>query len=165
MDKPRYLIDELCKLTNFSRRTVRYYVQEGLVDPPAGRGRGGYYSDLHAAQLARIRALQEQGYRLDAIRGMLALRGAAEAPRPAEAAPATGGEPSPAPEPGAELPQSPHPEHASQVSTRSSWTRHIVAPGVELHVSADAASQCGPAIATALEALRSIIQREGGLHG
>jgi DNA-binding transcriptional MerR regulator len=138
MDQGRYLIDELCRLTGFSRRTVRYYVQEGLVDPPAGRGRGGYYSDLHAAELARIRVLQEQGYRLDAIRGMLA------------------------PDFHASSPSLPLPE--PHESTRSSWARHLVAPGVELHLSADAESRLGSAVATALVALRSIIHREGGLH-
>jgi DNA-binding transcriptional MerR regulator len=143
MDQARYLIDELCKLTGFSRRTVRYYVQEGLVDPPAGRGRGGYYSDLHAAQLARIRELQDQGYRLDAIRAMIA-------PPPASNTTDAVRAPAPAPD-------------RSEVS-RSVWTRHVVAPGVELHVSAEAASWVGPAIAAALEELRSIIQREGGLH-
>lgn len=143
MDQARYLIDELCRLTGFSRRTVRYYVQEGLVDPPAGRGRGGYYSDVHAAQLARIRELQDQGYRLDAIRGMIAPHPAADAANAARA-------PAPAPD-------------RSEVSG-SAWTRHAVAPGVELHVSADAASRFGPTIATALEMLRSIIRNEGGLH-
>jgi DNA-binding transcriptional MerR regulator len=144
MNKGRYLIEELCRLTGFSRRTVRYYVQEGLVDPPAGRGRGGYYSDLQAAQLGRIHVLQEQGYRLDAIRGMLAPQAAAET---------------------AEAPRSPMPTPAPQASPHSSWTRHIVARGVELHISAEAGSHLGPAVATALEALRSIIGHEGGLNG
>lgn len=138
MNQGRYLIEELCRLTGFPRRTVRYYVQEGLVDPPAGRGRGGYYSDLHAAQLARIRELQERGFRLDAIRGIAAPGRAAE---PAAAARLPVGFP------------------------RSSWVRHVVTPGVELHVSAEAASRLGPAIATALATLRSIVEHEGGLHG
>jgi DNA-binding transcriptional MerR regulator len=151
MDHGRYLIEELCRLTGFSRRTVRYYVQEGLVDPPAGRGRGGYYSDLHATQLARIRRLQEQGYRLEAIRGMLATpdtAAKAEPARPAEPAPAATVEPGPA---------------ANTMG--SSWTRHVVVPGVELHLSAEVASKVGPAVAAALEALRSIIQHHrGGLN-
>ncbi|MCK4823506.1 MerR family transcriptional regulator, partial [bacterium] len=29
------------------RRTIRYYIQEGLLEPPAGRGRGGFYYDSH----------------------------------------------------------------------------------------------------------------------
>jgi DNA-binding transcriptional MerR regulator len=147
MDQGKYLIEELCRLTGFSRRTVRYYVQEGLVDPPAGRGRGGYYSDLHAAQLARIRELQEQGFRLDAIRGMIAPRLAADTAETAGPARADAVVQLPARFP------------------RSSWVRHVVAPGVELHVSAEAASQLGPAVATALVQLRSIVEHEGGLHG
>ncbi len=141
MNTGQFLIEELCRLTGFSRRTVRYYVQEGLVDPPAGRGRGGYYSDLQVAQLARIHVLQEQGYRLDAIRGMLAPQATAET---------------------AEVPRSPAPTPVPQASPPSSWTRHVVARGVELHISAEAGSHLGPAVATALEALRSIIGHEGG---
>jgi DNA-binding transcriptional MerR regulator len=144
MNQGQYLIEELCRLTGFSRRTVRYYVQEGLVDPPAGRGRGGYYSDRHATQLARIRDLQEQGYRLDAIRGMIAPRAAPDA---------------------ADAPRSSTPAPAPRAFPRSSWTRHIVARGVELHIAAEAESRLGPAVATALETLRSIVEHEGGLNG
>jgi hypothetical protein len=43
--------------------------------------------------------------------------------------------------------------------------RYLVTPGVELHVSAEAGSSLGPAVATVLVALRSIIEREGGLNG
>ncbi len=146
MDKGRYLIEELCALTGFTRRTVRYYVQEGLVDPPAGRGRGGYYSDLHAEQLARIRGLQEQGYRLDAIRGLL-------------------GRPAPTEAPIAAKERTNDDTGAPRSSPASAWTRHLVAPGVEINVSAEAGAKLGPAIATALEAVRSIIEREGGLDG
>jgi DNA-binding transcriptional MerR regulator len=134
MNEGRYLIDELCTLTSFPRRTVRYYVQEGLVDPPAGRGRGGYYSDLHVAQLSRIRGLQEKGYRLDAIRGLLG-----------RSAPAVA----------AIEPVLPH---------GTSWTRHAVVPGVELHISAKAEAKLGTAVTSALEAVRSIIEREGGMN-
>jgi len=158
MDQGRYLIEELCGLTGFSRRTVRYYVQEGLVDPPAGRGRGGYYSDLHVAQLARIRELQEQGFRLDAIRSMVAPRPAAEPAETAGPARAEAAAPDRAAEPAA----------AARLPAgfpRSSWVRHVVTPGVELHVSAEAGPQLGPAVATALATLRSIIEHEGGLHG
>lgn len=165
MNQGRYLIEELCRLTGFSRRTVRYYVQEGLVDPPAGRGRGGYYSDLHVAQLARIRAFQEQGYRLDAIRGMLAPQvaaGVAEAARPA---PAATDEPGAATGPSADALRSFTPSPDSSAPPPTSWTRHVVERGVELHISAEAASRLGPAVGTALKALRSIIGREGGLNG
>lgn len=141
MDQGQYLIDELCRLTGFSRRTIRYYVQNGLVDPPAGRGRGGYYSDAHVGQLTRIRELQEQGYRLEAIRGMIARMSAL--PEVAAAPPAS------------RPPETPH----------YAWTRYAVAPGVELHISTDAERRLGSAIRTAVETLRSVIEREGGLNG
>ena len=150
MTQGQYLIDELCRLSGFPRRTVRYYVQEGLVDPPAARGRGGFYSDVQRQQLARIKELQEQGYRLEAIRGLL-----------------TGGRP-----PFAEIERPEVSSPAGQVLSRQvlpgaeappeAWTRFAVGPGVELHVSAETRQRLGPAVAAALYALRSIIQKEGG---
>ncbi len=157
MDQGRYLIDELCGLTGFSRRTIHYYVQNGLVDPPAGRGRGGYYSDSQVGQLARIRELQDQGYRLEAIRGLIARTGEL-APSDMQAA-----------EPAASkaildgdslLPVSRRPE-----APRDAWVRFAVAPGVELHVSIEAEQRLGAAVGTALATMRSIIGREGGLNG
>lgn len=71
MSEKQYTIDDLCELTGFSRRTVRYYVQEGLVDPPAGRGRGGFYYDSQLEQLRQIKALQERGLKLAAIAEIL----------------------------------------------------------------------------------------------
>lgn len=70
MNEQKYSMDELAALTGLSRRTIRFYVQERLIDPPAGRGRGGFYYDSHLHALARIRQLQEQGASLQAIRSM-----------------------------------------------------------------------------------------------
>ena len=39
----KYTIEELSNLTGFSRRTIRYYIQENIIKPPSGRGRGGFY--------------------------------------------------------------------------------------------------------------------------
>ena len=71
MNENAYTIDRLCELTGYSRRTIRYYVQEGLISPPAGRGRGGYYYDSHLDRLLEIRALQDRGMKLGSIRRML----------------------------------------------------------------------------------------------
>src|SRR4029450_12323962 len=38
-----YAIGELADLGGISRRTIRYYVQEGLLPPPLGLGRGNHY--------------------------------------------------------------------------------------------------------------------------
>ena len=67
MEKQKYTIQELSGLTGFSIRTVRYYVQEGLIDPPAGRGRGGFYFDSQLNQLRQIKSLQEKGMKLSSI--------------------------------------------------------------------------------------------------
>ncbi|MDI9570292.1 MAG: MerR family transcriptional regulator [Pseudomonadota bacterium] len=71
MDENKYTIDCLVELSGFSRRTIRYYVQEGLIDPPAGRGRGGFYYDSHLERLRLIKAYQEKGIRISAIAAML----------------------------------------------------------------------------------------------
>jgi DNA-binding transcriptional MerR regulator len=71
----QYTIDELCELTGYSRRTVRYYVQEGLIDPPAGRGRGGFYNDSHLEQLRKIQLLRDRRLSLSAISALLKTKG------------------------------------------------------------------------------------------
>ncbi len=63
----KYSIEELSEITGFPRRTIRYYIQEGLIAPPAGRGRGGFYNDSHVNDLLRIKELQEKGFSLSTI--------------------------------------------------------------------------------------------------
>ena len=67
METKSYTIEELGELTGYTRRTIRYYVQEGLIDPPAGRGRGGYYYDSHIQQLLQIKSFQEKGIGITAM--------------------------------------------------------------------------------------------------
>jgi len=103
----RYAVGELAELGGVSRRTVRYYVQEGLLPAPLGVGRGRHYGPQHFERLLQVKAWQEQGKLLEEIRRLLSQgRQAAEAP--------------------------PLPEVA-----RGVWTRVEFAPGLELHVSGD----------------------------
>ena len=67
---PEYSIGQLAELGSVSRRTVHFYVQQGLIDPPEGRGRGSYYTDRHLDQLQRVLALQREGLPLRRIQGM-----------------------------------------------------------------------------------------------
>jgi DNA-binding transcriptional MerR regulator len=67
MNEKLYTIEQLSELTGYSRRTIRYYIQQGLLEPPAGRGRGGFYYDSHLLKLKEIRAQQERGIKLAAI--------------------------------------------------------------------------------------------------
>ena len=71
--KNKYTIDELSELTGFSRRTIRYYIHEGLLEPPAGRGRVGFYFDSHLGQLQLIKQLREKEMSLSSIAKYLIL--------------------------------------------------------------------------------------------
>lgn len=67
-DEPRYSIQDLADLADVSRRTVRYYVQEGLIPAPLGVGRGPHYAQAHLQRLLQVKELQSSGCTLDEIR-------------------------------------------------------------------------------------------------
>lgn len=67
----KYTIEDLIELTGYSRRTIRFYIQEKIIEPPAGRGRGGFYFDSHLTALKKIKELQDKGLKLEAIKNML----------------------------------------------------------------------------------------------
>lgn len=69
---PRYSIDELAALAELPRRTLRYYIQVGLVDRPIGEKRAAFYTSAHLEQLLTIRKWQSAGLSLDRIREILA---------------------------------------------------------------------------------------------
>src|SRR6478752_4701961 len=73
-DASRYAIGDLAGLGGVSRRTVRYYVQEGLLPAPHGVGRGNHYGAEHLDQLLKVKSLQEAGRTLDEIRRELTKR-------------------------------------------------------------------------------------------
>ena len=78
-DEAIYGIDELADRAGVSRRTVRYYVQRGLLPAPTGVGRGKHYTEAHLARLVRVRELQEQGVALGEIGARLEGRAPASA--------------------------------------------------------------------------------------
>lgn len=69
-EKNRYTMDDLVSRTGLPRRTIRFYVEKGLLDPPAGRGRGGFYDASHLARLLEIRKSREEGRSLESIRSI-----------------------------------------------------------------------------------------------
>ncbi len=66
-----YSIDELSKLTGLSIRTIRFYIQQGLVDRPEGQTRTSHYLDQHLEQLLRIKRLTAQGLSLQRVKKLL----------------------------------------------------------------------------------------------
>jgi DNA-binding transcriptional MerR regulator len=55
-------IDELARRAGVPTRTIRYYTQQGLLNPPTLRGRVGFYDDQHLERLRLIKELQEKRY-------------------------------------------------------------------------------------------------------
>ena len=103
----RYGIEDLADLGGVTRRTVRYYVQEALLPPPLGVGRGKHYGPEHLERLLYVKSLQEDGRPLAEIRRRLNGGHASEAFASEPAVP------------------------------RTSWTRVTLLPGVELNVAGD----------------------------
>ena len=67
----KYSIGELAALTGVTRRTIRFYVQKGLLQAPLGRGRGKHYDEAHLERILKIRELQKDGVQLDRMRQAL----------------------------------------------------------------------------------------------
>ncbi|NRF65439.1 MerR family transcriptional regulator [Aquincola sp. S2] len=100
----RLSLDELSTLTGLTPRTVRYYVQQGLVSRPEGTTRGAFYHRRHVEQLLLIRRWADAGLSLERIRELTA--GAPEDPAPRPAKP----------------------------GSVEVWSRVTLADGLELHV-------------------------------
>jgi DNA-binding transcriptional MerR regulator len=106
MEAPQPLtLDELSTLAELPRRTVRYYIQMGLVDRPDGVGKGASYGPRHLEQLLLIRKWQLAGLSLERIGEILKAQG--EGPLP------------------------PTPRRPGSVEV---WSHLVVADGVELTV-------------------------------
>jgi len=64
-----YDIEALAEKAGVTRRTVRFYVQTGLLPPPNGAGRGARYDEGHLRRLLEIGEQKGNGRTLDDIRG------------------------------------------------------------------------------------------------
>ncbi|HVE87367.1 MAG TPA: helix-turn-helix domain-containing protein [Myxococcales bacterium] len=133
-EKPRtaWKLAELADEVGVSPRTVRYYVQRGLLPAPAFKGPDTVYGAEHLLRLRAIRKLQQQYLPLDAIQVEL-LRRSPEQLQELLNAP----EVPPAP-PGVRplLPEAPVLTEYRPSDVRAGrWERWELAPGVELHVS------------------------------
>lgn len=58
-------------MAGLPRRTVRFYIQEGLVNRPMGSRKGATYGGKHLEQLLAIRRWRDSGLSLDRIRQLL----------------------------------------------------------------------------------------------
>jgi len=136
VDTEQLGIGELADATRISRRAVRFYVQQGLIPPPVGKGRGAHYDASHLERLRKVLELQEAGYSLDAIGRLLEGKNV-EAP----IAPA-------------------RPAIRASLSAEL-WTRVKVMEGVEIHFDARRHQPEVEKLLNLREAIRSAFQSKG----
>lgn len=71
MDTSTYTLSELAGLANLPARTVRYYIQIGLIPRPLSVGRRAHYGRAHLDRLLSIQKWQSAGLSLERIREVL----------------------------------------------------------------------------------------------
>jgi DNA-binding transcriptional MerR regulator len=143
----RMKLDELAERAGVSPRTVRYYVQRGLLTAPEFRGPDTVYEAEHLARLRAIRALQARHLPLDAIQEALSGRTLDEVERIARGELPT--------DLVATAPVSRSHDDDERPAEVERVTRYALAPGLELHLT-DSAS---PAVRALADALRKVAAR------
>jgi len=153
MDAPDPLdLTELADRAGVSIRTVRYYIQQGLLPKPAARGPGAHYKEEHLDRLLLIKRLQREHLPLAEIRRVLE-SSAGESPAPRSARDyirsvlrESTGLYSAAP---AEEPAS---------TPRSQWERITLAPDIELHIRRPLARAVNQQVERLIDAARDILE-------
>nr|AYM54172.1 transcriptional regulator MerR family [Sorangium cellulosum] len=141
-----YKLDELAGEAGVAPRTVRYYVQRGLLPAPEFRGKDTAYGREHLARLRAIKALQQAHWPLEEIQARLAGAGVDEIERIAAGALPPGAPPTAPPGvPPAVITRCAGPDGAPAPPPQVAgaprgerWERVEIADGVELHVRSDA---------------------------
>ena len=70
-ESQKLTLADLAQRTGARRRTIRYYIQRGLMPPPHGAKRGAWYDGEHANRLKQILHLKSGGLSLEAISRIL----------------------------------------------------------------------------------------------
>ena len=142
MISPELSIGDLADAAGVSRRTVRFYVQQRLLPPPLGRGRGRHYDGSHVERLRRIGELQSAGHSLDGIRRIL-----------------DGADPSSVPTPPARS------AHALRANLSAQlWTRLRFGEGIELHYDAARHNPTAEQLLRLRDAVRDALQPDAPNH-
>jgi len=188
-DGTELTIEELAARAGVSVRTVRYYINQGLLSGPGARGRNASYTVEHLARLQLIRRLAEQHVPLaeqrqqlaglsyqqvqtlleDEERHETALHRASATRSPGDyigelltrARSARGNAPT-------HVLASPNPPAAArspnpasgQSASAETWQHWQLAPGLELHVRADRAGLHERLIERLLETAREALRRD-----
>jgi len=169
---------ELSDKTRVSPRTIRYYIQQGLLPAPETRGPGAHYGPEYIDRLKLIRRLQQEHLPLSEIRKRIEKLQPAEIKRILESQPQSRSDSasdyvkrvlregaasyaSPARAlsvPPANLPRDQN-APPNQIQ-RSQWDRFTLAPDVELHVRRPVSREDNRRIERLLEAAREIFRED-----
>ncbi len=68
MGSDGYDIQDLVRASGIPRRTIHFYVQQGILPPPEGAGLAARYREEHLTRLRLIPIYRQRGMRLDDIR-------------------------------------------------------------------------------------------------
>ena len=160
MDSPATQFDlpDLADRAGVSIRTVRYYIQQGLLPKPEARGPGAHYKDEHLDRLLLIKRLQKEHLPLAEIRRAI------ESGRVENAAPQSArdyvrsvlGKSSV--DAVISEPQASYSYPTETIATRSQWERIAVAPDVELHVRRPLARTVNKQVERLIDAARDIFE-------
>lgn len=132
MKHETYKLAELAEESGMSPRTIRYYVQRGLLPAPEFRGPDTTYDHDHLRRLKAIRRLQDRHLPLDEIAHALAQETASNS----------------------------FSEDVQPIlPSVSRWERLVVLDGVELHVRDDIGSEVRQMIEQWLELAKERVQR------
>lgn len=77
----QHTLSELCVLADLPVRTIRYYVQNGLVDRPEGETRAARYGAKHLEQVLLVKKWTSAGVSLERVKALLHGEGPAVPPR------------------------------------------------------------------------------------
>jgi DNA-binding transcriptional MerR regulator len=66
-----FTLDQLSALTDLLLRTIRYYIQLGLVDRHEGDRKHARYTQKHLDQVLQVRAMADQGMPLERIKQLI----------------------------------------------------------------------------------------------
>ena len=66
-----FTLDQLSALTDLPLRTIRYYIQLGLVDRHEGDRKHARYTQKHLDQVLQVRAMADQGMPLERIKQLI----------------------------------------------------------------------------------------------
>lgn len=66
-----FTLDQLSALTDLPLRTIRYYIQFGLVDRHEGDRKHARYTQKHLDQVLQVRVMADQGMPLERIKQLI----------------------------------------------------------------------------------------------